>query len=89
MANLDSPKKEIRKTKKRTLRNQVKRDRIDTLKKEIYTLSQSGEKEKAEKKLQEATKAIDKAAKNGFLHKNTASRYKSRLAKAVNKAESK
>jgi len=35
----------------------------------------------------DAMKRIDKAAKVGAIHKNTASRYKSRLAKAQNKAK--
>jgi len=40
----------------------------------------------AGKSLAEAYQAIDKAAKRGIIKKNTASRKKSRLAKAVAKA---
>ena len=39
------------------------------------------------KKLSEAYKAIDKAAKRGIIKKNTASRKKSRLAKFLKKVK--
>jgi len=39
----------------------------------------------AEKLLSVAYKALDKAAKRGIIKKNTASRKKSRLARAINK----
>lgn len=42
--------------------------------------------EEARKSLSTAYKAIDKAAKRGIIKKNTASRKKSRLAKAVKRA---
>jgi small subunit ribosomal protein S20 len=41
----------------------------------------------AEKSLAAAYKAIDKAAKTGVIKKNTASRKKSRLAKAIARAK--
>ncbi len=41
----------------------------------------------AEKSLPALFKAIDKAAKNGTIKKNTASRMKSRLSKQVNAAK--
>lgn len=41
----------------------------------------------AEKSLSAAYKAIDKAAKTGVIKKNTASRKKSRLAKAIARAK--
>jgi small subunit ribosomal protein S20 len=43
----------------------------------------------AMKSLSSAYKAIDKAAKRGFIKKNTASRKKSRLARLVAKAKAK
>lgn len=45
--------------------------------------------EDARKSLASAYKAIDKAAKRGIIRKNTASRRKSRLAKAVKRAATK
>lgn len=37
-------------------------------------------------KLSAAMKAIDKAAKHGVIHKNTAARYKARVSRAINRA---
>ena len=55
--------------------------------KEVEKLVLEGKKEEAEKKLSLATKKIDKAAKANVIHKNTAARYKSRLAKKVNNTD--
>lgn len=41
------------------------------------------DKAEAEKLLPQAFKSIDKAAKGGVLHKNTANRYKAQLAKMI------
>jgi small subunit ribosomal protein S20 len=35
----------------------------------------------------DAQKRIDKAAKSGAIHKNAASRYKSRVARAINRSK--
>ena len=45
----------------------------------------SNGKEEAKQSLQKAIKALDKAAQNGIIKKNTASRKKSRLTLAWNK----
>lgn len=87
MANLKSSKKAARQTKRRTLRNlKVKRE-MKTLIKKIHKLADEGKKEKAQEKYILVTKKIDKAVKTNLIHKNTAARYKSRLAKRINKAE--
>lgn len=36
-------------------------------------------------KLSAAMKAIDKAAKHGVIHKNTAARYKARVSRSINR----
>ena len=64
--------------KKRTARMAVKSKLRGTIKK--ATAVKSGEQ------LPKAYSQIDKAAKKGVLHKNTAARMKSRLAKAVKQA---
>ncbi len=58
-----------------------------TMKKEIKALGKKIEnKEKVlAKDLNMTNKAIDKAAKKGIIHKKTAARRKSRLAKKTNK----
>ncbi|MBN2015551.1 30S ribosomal protein S20 [Candidatus Dojkabacteria bacterium] len=89
MANLKSAKKAIRKTQTRTLRNLRQKREMLSLIKEVRLLASKGEKKEAEEKFKLATKKIDKASKTHLLHKNTAARYKSRLAKDINKGKTK
>lgn len=63
--------------RKRTLSDAVK-----TVRKAVVA-----DVKEAEKSLASAYKALDKAAKNGVIKKNTASRKKSRLAKAIARAK--
>ncbi|MBS4162680.1 30S ribosomal protein S20, partial [Klebsiella pneumoniae] len=52
--------------------------------KQVEALVSNNEADKAKAALSVAAKKIDKAAKKGLVHKNTAARYKSNLAKKVN-----
>jgi len=52
--------------------------------KEVRSLAAVGKQAEATKKLPEAFKAIDKAAKRGIIKANTAARKKSRLAASLN-----
>ncbi len=64
----------------------VRRKRVLTsTTKEVKKLVTAGQKVEANASLAAAFKALDKAAKRGVIKKNTASRKKSRLAKAVAK----
>jgi small subunit ribosomal protein S20 len=64
----------------------VRRKRVLTsTTKEVKKLIIAGSKTEANASLSAAFKALDKAAKTGVIKKNTASRKKSRLAKAVAK----
>jgi small subunit ribosomal protein S20 len=64
----------------------VRRKRVVTSTvKEVKKLVVAGSKKEADASLAAAFKALDKAAKTGVIKKNTASRKKSRLAKAVAK----
>ena len=47
---------------------------------ELRTALAQGDKAAAESKLRVATSVLDKSAQKGIVHKNTASRYKARLA---------
>ena len=80
-----SAKKALRQNKKRRARNlkqsRLFKDEIKTLKKLIAVQDKKG----ALEILPKVYKAADKAVKNNILNKNTVSRLKSRLAKAVNK----
>lgn len=51
--------------------------------KNVRVLTTEGKKEEAAKALHKAASALDKAAKRGTIHKGTANRRKSTLAKAL------
>ena len=55
--------------------------------KKVRTLLASGKVAEADKALQEAVSALDKAAEKGVIHKNNAARRKARLMIALNKAK--
>jgi len=78
---------------KRAKQNIVRRDKNRDLKKSfrlnvknIIKSLKTTEPKEVEKMLPEAYKALDKASKNGVIHKNNAARRKSRLMKKVNDA---
>ncbi len=79
--------KRVRQTKKRTLRNRGVRTMVKTYIKKLHEAIASGEKDQMDSALLKATSVISTAASKGVLHRNTASRYISRLAKQVNKAK--
>ncbi len=80
MANIRSAEKNIRKTKTRTAHNQTVKSRIRTLRKKVLAAVESGDGKAANAALAEFSSAADKAAKTKVIHKNTASRLKSRVA---------
>lgn len=67
-------RKKLRKDKKRTEKNLIVKEGF---KKSV----KNTRKTPTPKKLSEASKVIDKAAKKGIIHKNKAARIKSRLSK--------
>lgn len=83
MANTSSAKKAERVSERRYVFNARRKK---TMKDNVKTVSKfvAGKNTKdAEKSLPSLFKSIDKAAKNGTIKKNTASRMKSRLSKQV------
>ena len=80
MANIRSAEKNIRKTEVRTVRNRAKKSRIRTLRKKVLVALEKGDKSQAQTAYNEFASAADKAAKTHIIHKNTASRLKSRVA---------
>ena len=85
MANTSSAKKALRVSARRKVVNSKNTLNFRVAKKEVLKAVESGKTAKAKKLLVEAYSKLDIAAKKGTLHKNTASRYKSRLAIQVNK----
>jgi small subunit ribosomal protein S20 len=80
-----SAKKALRSSKRKRLVNLVSKEKMNKTVKAVKKLFVSTTKEGAKEALVLAYKALDKAAKKGVIKKNTASRKKSRLAKAIKK----
>ncbi|HEX3320119.1 MAG TPA: 30S ribosomal protein S20 [Terriglobales bacterium] len=86
MANHYSALKRARQTVKRTDVNRANTSRLRTALREIRETLAKGDKAAAEKTYRETVSALDKAIQKGVIHKNTAARYKSRLAVRVAKS---
>ena len=80
-----SAKKRHRQSLKRRALNRSKKSTIKTFTKKAVAAVSAGADVAAAQSLAESL--IDKAAKGSTLHKNAAARKKSRLAKAINKAQ--
>lgn len=83
MANTSSAKKATRKIERRTEVNRARRSRMRTFVKKLEDALKSGDKAAATEAFKGAQPEIMRAAQKGVIHKNTASRKVSRLAKAV------
>lgn len=83
MPNIKSAKKRVKVTAVKTARNRATNSALKTSikKANIAVESNAADKEQA---VRAAIKSIDKAASKGLLHKNTAARKKSALAKKLN-----
>ena len=84
MANIKSQIKRNRQNLKRRDLNRVYRGRARTALKNARLTIKSGSIEEARAATQIATKALDKAAAKGVIHKNKAARQKSRLVQHLN-----
>ncbi len=76
---LKSSQKRERQNEKRRMRNRSYKSRTRTLIKKAFLVIEEGTLEDAKVATTEAVKALDKAAAKGVIHKNNASRRKSRL----------
>ena len=83
MANTTSAKKATRKIARRTEVNKARRSRMRTFLRKVEEAIASGDKTAAAEALKAAQPIIMRAAQNGVVHKNTASRKVSRLAHRV------
>ena len=104
MAITKAAKKAIRQSQRRKIRNLKKNKSLKSLLKKVATLitqasakggeeglaSSTSEKKigEAKKLLPKTYKLLDKAAKTGLIKKNTASRKKARITKAVERIKS-
>ena len=86
MANIQSAKKRIRQTVKRTERNRVFRASTRTYIKKTRQLIASGDLDEAEMMARKAYKTLDKSARKRIIHPRNAARRKGRLMAALEKA---
>ncbi|HMK56130.1 MAG TPA: 30S ribosomal protein S20 [Dissulfurispiraceae bacterium] len=95
MAGKAAPKKNpsalkrVRQSEKLSLRNQSKKAEIKTLEKKLESIVPSTMKEEVARQVKTAVKTIAGAASKGIIHKNTAARKISKIAKLANAIGSK
>ena len=83
MANHPSALKRFRQSQKRRAVNQMNRHRLKTQLKKVRAVITAGKSSDAKALLGETFGVIDKSVQKGVIKKNTAGRYKSRLAKKI------
>ncbi|MGB2862282.1 MAG: 30S ribosomal protein S20 [Sedimentisphaerales bacterium] len=81
--SLQSKKRARQNTKRRTI-NRARKSQVKTQIKHLETALESGNVEAAGEQLRLVTKKLDKTASTSTMHKKTAARKKSRLAKQLN-----
>lgn len=84
MAHSLSAKKRVRQNIKARARNRARKEGIKNQLKTFTTALTGGDFAKAETELRLVAKRLDKVAAKGTIHKNTAARKRSRLAKRLN-----
>ena len=83
MPNIKSAKKRVLQTAKRQLRNQARKSSIKTAIKKVVSAIENNDIATARKLFIEAESKLAQAKGKGVLHRNTAARKISRLAKKV------
>jgi len=83
LANTASAAKRARQSEKRRVRNRLVRTRMRNTVRRARLALNTGEREAAEGIVREACRELDKAAQKGVIHRNTAARTKSRLARKL------
>jgi small subunit ribosomal protein S20 len=83
MANTASAKKAVRKIERQTAINRSRRSKMRTFVRKVEEAIEAGDRSIAAAALLEAEPVLMRAAQNGILHKNNASRKVSRLSARV------
>lgn len=83
MANTAQARKRARQSEERRQHNQALRSSLRTAIKKVRRAIDAGNKAEAESMLRAQTSVIDRIADKGVVHKNAASRYKSRLSHRI------
>ena len=85
MPRSKAAEKAVRSNERRRLRNRAVRSMTKTTLTKAEKALTSGDSETAQNAVALSIKSLDKAAKKGVIHPNTANRRKSRLTKKLNK----
>ena len=85
MANIKSAKKRVLTAERNHEKNVAFKTSIKTALKKVLELAKAKDEEAMKSALSKAYQLCDKAVSKGILHKNTASRKKSRLTKTEKK----
>lgn len=85
MANTKSAKKRAAKSEAQRAKNRGVRSTMRTAIKKVRKATERGDVQAAEAALATAISVVDRTAKKGVVHRNTAARTKSRLVAAVRK----
>lgn len=83
MANTAQAKKRAKQAEQSRIRNAGQRSNLRTFIKKVIAAINEGNKEKAQAAFKTAMPVIDSAVNKGLIHKNKASRGKSRLSARV------
>ena len=75
MPNIKSAEKNMRKSRAAAVRNRAQRSALRT------ALKKASDPQATNEARRSAVSLLDRAARKGLIHRNTAARYKSRLAK--------
>lgn len=89
MAHSLSAKKRVRQNIKGRARNRARKELIKTEVKGFTAALASGDVAKAEQELRKTVSRLDKVASKNTIHKNAASRKRSRLTRKLNAARAK
>ena len=84
MPNIKSAKKRVKVNTKKNAENRSVKSQINTAVRKLEDAIAKNDKELATKLYSEVVSTLDKAVSKNVIHKNTASRRASRLAKLVN-----
>ena len=88
MANTKSAKKAARQTVKRTERNKSRRTQLRSSVRKVEEAIAAGDRAAAQAALKDAEPVLARTAQRGIVHRRTASRKVSRLAKRIRTLES-
>ena len=83
MPNIKSAKKRVKVMETKNMQNRMVMSSLRTSIKKFEAAVAAGEADSAKSLYQSASSALDKAVIKGTIHKNTANRKKSRLAKDI------